>query len=242
MSTILDFFKVTPKKRTVRFKGKKGVIFSNPGGVKRYIFYVGNIFFLLSIFYLTYLYYPLSAALIGYYSTNNKNVTTFEAPLPIVTKVPEKIADTPTNEYWIQIPKIMAQADVISNVSPFDKKEYLKVLEKDVVAQAKGTDNPGGGQNHSTYIFAHSTSSGLNMVRNNAVFYLLGELKNDDVVFINFQGKIFNYRVYDRKIIKASEIEYINYKDPTKEVLILQTCWPIGTDWNRLLIFGQRIQ
>jgi LPXTG-site transpeptidase (sortase) family protein len=237
---MIDFFKITPKQRTVKFKGKNGVIFSNPGGIKRFIFYMGNIFFLGSILYLVYLYYPLGNAMIRYYSNNNRTVAVFDKPLPMVTNTLENIV-TPTNEYWVQIPRIMAQANVVSNVSPFNKNEYLKVLEKDVVAQAKGTDSPGGGLNHSTYIFAHSTSQGLNVVRNNAVFYLLGELKNNDVVFVNYQGKILKYKIYDRKIIKASEIEYINYKDPTKEVLILQTCWPIGTDWNRLLVFGERI-
>jgi LPXTG-site transpeptidase (sortase) family protein len=79
------------------------------------------------------------------------------------------------------------------------------------------------------------------MVRQNSVFYLLGELKTDDFVFIGFNGEIYKYKVYDQKIVGANDIEYLDYKEEGREVLILQTCWPIGTDWKRLLIFAGRI-
>ena len=43
------------------------------------------------------------------------------------------------------------------------------------------------------------------------------------------------------KIVTAKEFEYLTYSDSNKEVLILQTCWPIGTNWKRLLVFAQRL-
>ena len=75
----------------------------------------------------------------------------------------------------------------------------------------------------------------------NSVFYLLGELDKDDKILINYQGKIIEYTVYMKKIVTAKEFEYLTYSDSTKEVLILQTCWPIGTNWKRLLVFAQRL-
>ena len=136
----------------------------------------------------------------------------------------------------------MAKSMVVPNVSPFDKTEYLKVLESNVVAQAKDTDLPGEGLGKMTYIFAHSTQQGIDMVRKNAVFYLLGQLGNEDTFSIKYMGNTYIYSVYDKKVVAANEIEYLKYSDVEKEVVILQTCWPIGTDWKRLLIFGERIE
>ena len=79
------------------------------------------------------------------------------------------------------------------------------------------------------------------MTRKNSVFYLLGELGQNDLVYVKYGGETYIYKVYMQKVVNASEIQYINYIDKTREVLILQTCWPIGTDWKRLLVFAERI-
>jgi LPXTG-site transpeptidase (sortase) family protein len=126
------------------------------------------------------------------------------------------------------------------NVSPFDESIYLPILDQNLVAHAEGTDLPNQGKGNSTYIFAHSSQQGINRVRNNSVFYLLNDLKNGDVVYIKNADKAYLYIVYDKKIVGPKEINNITAKDPEKEVLILQTCWPIGTDWKRLLIYAAR--
>ena len=146
-----------------------------------------------------------------------------------------------TGEYIIQIPKILAYSRVIENVSPFDQAEYDRILKNNVVAEAKDSNSPGGGNGKLTYIFAHSSNNNLGMLRTNAVFYLLGELQKEDIVYLNYQNKEFKYKVFDKKIVGAKDLDYLNYSDPNKEVLILQTCWPIGTDWNRLLILAERV-
>jgi LPXTG-site transpeptidase (sortase) family protein len=129
----------------------------------------------------------------------------------------------------------------VANVSASNSTEYLKVLQSNVIAQASSSSLPGSGDGKSTYLFAHSSGLGLSMVRNNAVFYLLGELNTNDVVFINYQGKIYTYQVYKQEVVDASAVQYLNYSEPDKEVLILQTCWPIGTDWKRLLVMAKLI-
>lgn len=230
---MLDFFRLVPKKRTVKIKSKKGIIFNNPSGRKKYVFYVGNLVILVAIGYLTYLYWPLAKSIVNY---NTRNTKTTEN-----VNIQQEIAIQPANgDFSISIPRIGAFAKIQKNVSPFDKKEYLPVLEKDLVAQAKDSSLPGQ-KGRAIYLFAHSTKQGVQMVRNNAVFYLLGELKQNDPIFINYNGKVYGYRVYAQKIVNASEVGYLNYSEDGKEILILQTCWPIGTDWKRLLVFAERI-
>jgi len=231
---MLDFFRLTPKKRTIKIKSEKGVIFSNPSGKKRYVFYGATLIITLSISYLIYLYQPLIGSLITYKTgfkseAKKQEIINFENRTVVI------------DEFTLRIPKILAASKVAKNISPFDKEEYLKVLDNNLIAQAKGTALPGEGKGTTVYLFAHSTQQGVQMVRNNSVFYLLGEMEQADPIFINYEGKVYTYRVYDKKVVKASEVEYLKYKDENKELLILQTCWPIGTDWKRLLIFAERI-
>jgi len=230
---LIDFFRVRPKSRRVKLKSKKGVLFSNPGMVKKIIFYSGTWLLLGSLVYAVYLFWPIASSFFRYKTVQKSYENLTAVPTPTV--MPDD------SDYSITIPRILAFSKIEDGVSPYDRNEYLRVLENNVVAQAKYTDYPGSGKGRMTYIFAHSTSQGLDMVRKNSVFYLLGELKNNDIIFIVKEGKSYTYRVYESKIVAASETEFLKYSDPSREVLILQTCWPIGTDWKRLLVFAELI-
>jgi len=238
MTDPLDFFRVRPKKRRVKIRRNFGVIFTNPSGINKALFYVANAILVLSLAYLSYLYWPLGKAIIKYRELAVKVETGNVTPVPLPTP---SISAEDSDTFWIQIPKIQAKADIIANVSASNKNEYLKVLESDVIAQASGSGLPGTSMGKSIYLFAHSTEQGLSVVRNNAVFYLLGEMDNGDVVFVNYRGIIHTYKVYKQLVVNASEVQYLNYSEPNKEVLILQTCWPLGTDWKRLLVFAEKL-
>jgi LPXTG-site transpeptidase (sortase) family protein len=238
-----DFFKPVPSKRTIKIRSKSGVIYNNPGALGKSLFHLGNLMLVLAVIYAVYLYLPLAQAMAGFWQIDNET--------PIVaqpTKVPGMALPTPTlvavgtTEYSISVPRIGAFANIVDNVSPFDRNEYIRVLKDKVVAQAKGSSEAGSGLGTSTFIFAHSTEQGLSMVRQNSIFYLLGELNNGDEILIGKKGNILKYKVYLKKIVNASEVEYLKYKEPGREVLILQTCWPLGTDWKRLLVFGERVE
>lgn len=234
MPMINDFFTPIPKKRDVKIRGKKGIIFNNLSRPKIALFYGTIIIFTSSIFYLSYLYTPLIKAVFKYQITNrqipNSDDITVILPTP-----------TPSNEFELSIPKIGAQAKVVKEVSPFNKEEYNQVLSQDMVALAKGSFEPGSGKGKSSFIFAHSTNQGINLVRNNSTFYLLNDLTVGDMAHVSLNGKTYSYKIYDKKVVGARDVEYLEYADSEREVLIMQTCWPLGTDWKRLLVFGELI-
>lgn len=232
---MLDFLRLVPKKRIIKIRSKKGIIFHNPSGYKKYLFYCGNFVVLMAIGYFCYLYWPLVNSIAIY----NKNKNTKIAPIVEIKKEAEVVVETPIQEFSISIPRIIAFAKVQKDVSPFNKNEYLPILEQNLIAQARGTGLPGE-VGKTVYLFAHSTRQGVQMVRNNSIFYLLGKMVNNDLISIKYNGNIYEYRVYGQKVVNASDIEYINYKEEGKELLILQTCWPLGTDWKRLLVFAER--
>lgn len=148
----------------------------------------------------------------------------------------EQIIIPKKSNFSVVIPRIGANENVIANVDPSNENEFLKVLQKGV-AHARGTAFPG--MNGNIYLFAHSTDSFWNVGRYNAVFYLLKEMEIGDGVTIFFQGKRYDYEVNDKQIVDASEVSHIKADLGRGERLILQTCWPPGTAWKRLLVFAK---
>ncbi len=154
--------------------------------------------------------------------------------------LPTDISQIPDPNFSLIIPKIHASSRVVPNVDPGNEAEYMAAL-KQGVAHAKGTYFPGGAG--TVYLFAHSTDSPLNIVRYNAVFYLLRELENGDEVMVYFTGVKHRYQVIDKKIVEPTDTTYLMPQNPLKkELLILQTCWPPGTRFKRLLIFAEKVE
>jgi sortase A len=139
-------------------------------------------------------------------------------------------------DFSIVIPKISAKAKVIPNVNPAAEKEYKSAL-KQGVAHALGTQFPGN--QGVIYLFAHSTNSPVNIARYNAVFYLLKELRKDDEVIIFFAGQKYVYQVTERLVTNANDTKWLTGQG-NEERLILQTCWPPGTSYKRLLVIARR--
>ncbi len=246
---MFDFIRPTPKKRSVKIRDKSGVIFHNLSGNKKLFFNLGTSIVLTSTFLLIYLYQPLFNSWLNYKQINKNTFlkdNTFDKTFPTPETTPtttneEPVKSQENNEFKIEIPKIGAKTEIIADVSPVDKNQYLEVLKNNKVAHSNYSALPGRGKGSMTYLFAHSTEQSIQTMRKNSVFYLLGELDKDDKILINYQGEIIEYTVYMKKIVTAKEFEYLTYSDSNKEVLILQTCWPIGTNWKRLLVFAQRL-
>jgi len=140
--------------------------------------------------------------------------------------------------FSIVIPKIGASSQVFPNTDPSNQNEFLPVLAQGV-AHAKGTVFPGLPGN--IYLFAHSTDNFWDVGRYNAVFYLLKDLAAGDDIVLFFEGKRFNYKVTESAIVDPSEISFlVKSRDKNNpQILILQTCWPPGTTWKRLVVFAK---
>lgn len=224
------FFNPKLTEKTIKpQRGRKNTLFYNPNKLRSFVFGIGSSLFLIGLAGLFFLYTPLVKAIFNYKFTPPVKETAF-AP-------PAKPQDPPTDyeDFYLFIPKIKARSKVYSNTSPTDKKEYLNVLKKGV-AHAQGSGYPE--QNRSIYLFAHSTNAPLNIVRYNAVFFLLNELEKEDKIILFFNGKQYIYKVYNKLTAGAKEASYLNYSE-NREILILQTCWPPGTTWKRLLVLAE---
>ncbi|MBI4039806.1 sortase [Candidatus Daviesbacteria bacterium] len=149
----------------------------------------------------------------------------------LVTGTPDMIVPAST-DYGIVIEKINANAKVMPGIDPGNEAQYTSALAKGV-AEAKGSTLPG--QPGNLYIFSHSTDAPWNIVRFNAIFYLLRELDKGDRVVIFYQGRRYDYIVFDKTVADPADTSYLNNRYD-KPVLTLQTCDPPGTLLRRLLV------
>lgn len=141
---------------------------------------------------------------------------------------------------WITIPKIHASSPIIKQVDPFDRSIYEQALKKGV-AHAKGTAFIG--EAGTIFLFAHSSGNPWEITRMNTMFLRLNELKIGDMIILSAKGKDYSYRVQEKRIVSPADVSYIvNAQDG--DGLILQTCWPPGTDWKRFIVFAsyQKVQ
>lgn len=146
-----------------------------------------------------------------------------------------KLIKPVSTDYGIVIEKINANAKVIPEVDPSNEKEYVNALSKGV-AEAKGSTKPG--ENGNLFIFSHSTDAPWNIIRFNAIFYLLREVEKGDRVLIFYQGRRYDYIVFDKTVIDPKDVSFLTNRYD-KPVLTLQTCDPPGTVARRLIVRAQ---
>lgn len=142
-----------------------------------------------------------------------------------------------STDFGVVIPKIFANVAVTGNVNPAEPGIYQSVLRQaGGVAHAAGSAFPD--EDGVVYIFGHSADSNLDVERFNAVFYLLRKLEPNDLIVVYYLGKDYRYRVREKKVVSPEDLTDITDVS-AKKLLILQTCWPPGTTWKRLLIVAE---
>jgi LPXTG-site transpeptidase (sortase) family protein len=141
------------------------------------------------------------------------------------------------NEFGIIIPKIDANARIISNVDPFNEAEYTLALE-DGIAHADGTSLPG--QDGNVFMFAHSAVNFYEASKFNVHFYLLEKLEKGDLIYVAYEDKIYTYSVIENVRIDPSDLSYLtDYRE--YNTLTLMTCWPPGTNYKRTIVVAKEL-
>lgn len=140
------------------------------------------------------------------------------------------------DKFKLSVPKIGLESEISPNVDLQDEKVYRQELLSTGVAHAKGSYLPG--QKGTVFVFAHSTDSVFNIAKFNAKFFSLGDLEAGDEIKIDYKNKEYRYKVSGRTIVNPDQVDYIR---ELGNALVLMTCTPPGTDWQRLLIFADQV-
>lgn len=72
------------------------------------------------------------------------------------------------------------------------------------------------------------------------VFGPLDQMKPGDTFYINYQQKRYIYKVTGSQVVAPTNVSALA-TDNSKPMVTLITCTPLGTDWNRLLVFADQI-
>ncbi len=146
--------------------------------------------------------------------------------------------DPASKEFGLIIPKVGINTGVIPAVNPTDPGEYLEALKKGV-AHASTSYFPD--EDGTVYLFSHSTNYDWFVSDLNAVFYLLKNLTEGDIIVLYYKGKQYTYKLREKRVVAPTETSYLIPQKGIK-TLILQTCWPPGSTTERLLLFADLIE
>jgi len=157
------------------------------------------------------------------------------APEPNSSTVANTPKETPIeSDYLLKIDKINLSAPININVDGNNKETYNKALESGV-AHLLGSALPGKVGN--PFIFGHSSYYAWKPGEYKEIFRDLNDLDTGDIIIISSNLSIYNYKVSDKQVVSPDDVAVANQNYNEKK-LTLMTCWPIGSDAERLVIVG----
>lgn len=171
---------------------------------------------------------------------NERFIAPFISPSRNVSATPIIIDPNSTAvgpEPKIIIPKINVELPVVYDEPSIAEEAVDRALERGVLHYAT-TPNPG--QKGNGVIFGHSSNNILNQGKYKFAFVLLRRLEAGDTFMVQKDGKRYVYRIYDKKIVKPTDLSVLNSTDKPATMTLI-TCDPPGTSLNRLVVIGEQI-
>ena len=142
---------------------------------------------------------------------------------------------------FIVIDKIGIDVPVVLSKNS-DEASLQKDLEKGVIHYPK-TAMPG--QRGNMYIAGHSSNYSWAKGTYNYVFKRLNELENGDKIIVKVKFHNGNELAYTYVVTTKEEVapddERI-FADTQSQQLTLTTCWPLGTNFRRLMVKAQLVE
>ena len=135
-------------------------------------------------------------------------------------------------------PKINLESPVDFSQTSTDEATIETALE-DGIVHYPTTVMPG--QNGNAAFFGHSSNNIFNPGRYKFAFVLLHELVPGDTFYIAYNGKMYIYKVIDKKVVDPSAVYVLNNVPGHSATATLITCDPPGTSLHRLVVVGDQI-
>lgn len=140
-------------------------------------------------------------------------------------------------ESLIIIPKINVEVPVVYDAASTAEKDIQAELENGVVHYPT---TPVPGQDGNVVIVGHSSNNLFNSGKYKFAFVLLNKLQEGDTITMQYEGKRYVYKVYQKEIVKPTDTSVLGPADK-KATLTLITCDPPGTSINRLIVVAEQI-
>jgi sortase A len=174
-----------------------------------------------------------------------------QKPLPIVNnsqsakkQIPAlSMAIAPPDDR-ILVPRISQNVPIVRVPTDMLIRKDWGALEKQIqealrhgVVHFPGTAFPGEPGN--IVLTGHSSYFPWDPGRFKDVFALLHQVNVGDKVIVYHEQKKYEYQIYEKKVVKPSQVDVLTQKGESRLTLI--TCTPVGTDLNRLVLLAKLI-
>lgn len=137
------------------------------------------------------------------------------------------------NESWIVIPKIGVKAPIhYPNVEEYDLEWVILKLLEEWVSHRPETQLPD--QNGNFFLIGHSSNLPWVKSKYNNIFAWIGKLQEGDIVKVYYKWRAFTYKMYTSFVVPPEAVDVYGYIPWYN--LSLMTCFPIGTDKDRLIV------
>ena len=139
----------------------------------------------------------------------------------------------------IIIPKINVDAPEVYGAAP-DVPSPRKAMEKGVAHFAVSGASALPGQAGNVVLAGHSSNDAFAAGGYKFIFAQNEKLQKDDVIYLNYEGKRYTYKITGSEVVKPNEVSKIQ-TGTQKPMLTLVSCVPVGTADKRLLVYADQI-
>jgi LPXTG-site transpeptidase (sortase) family protein len=170
---------------------------------------------------------------------NERFIAPFIQPSRNLSDTPIIVEGAPLSaDPEVIIPKINVEVPVVYGVTSVADSDVQGALENGVLHYADTADP---GQNGNVVIVGHSAVNVFNAGKYKFAFILLHKLDVGDTFYLQKDGKRFTYQVYDKEVVKPTDVAVLNPKPGRPATATLITCDPPGYNANRMVVIGQQI-
>ncbi len=165
------------------------------------------------------------------YTDNQEISHGYDPDIPGDTKLSMEIS---ISKIGVTAPMVWSKTDV--------EKDMLKDLEKGL-SHFPSTASPG--QKGNAVISGHSSNYIWAKGDYNYIFKKLGELEKGDTITVTVTQKngrviIYQYVIADKFVTYPDDARIFEESD--KSVLTLSTCWPLGTNFKRMIVKAELVK
>lgn len=172
---------------------------------------------------------------------NERFIAPFITPSRTVTSTPLILGSSSSKVSGgskVIIPKINLEVPVVYDVPTIEEHDVQKGLERGTLHYAT-TPNPG--EKGNAVIFGHSSNNILNHGKYKFAFVLLNRVQIGDTFYLQKDGIRYIYKVFDRRIVRPTDVSALDPTPGKLSTATLITCDPPGSSINRLIVTGEQI-
>lgn len=174
----------------------------------------------------------LTAAVLVYGPIFYKRYT-FKPASDVVQEEAKPGISAVSEDFGLVIPILSINVPIIGDLNSIDKNIYERALSESGAGHMQGTKKPN--EEGNTVVFGHSSS--LVSGPYASLFVNLDKLKSGDLIYLSYRGDLYEYKVESINSINKEEVSVVQ-SNGRKELTIF-TCWPPGTDLQRLVVKGK---